>query len=77
MTSFNIDNSVTVDAELENGCRAKVSHLWDENGNCLQERLGVARWMNVKAACEFLLREPAAVAATTECGVTLRRGRAA
>lgn len=76
MALFNIDKSVTVDAEVEKGCKARVSHLWDTDGNCLQDRLGVVRWMNVKATCEYLLRESGAVSATTECGVTVYRGRA-
>lgn len=77
MAIFNLDNSVTVDAELERGCRAKVAHIWDVDGNCLQERLTIVRWMNVKAACEFLLKDDKAVSVTTECGVTVGRGRAA
>ena len=76
MTIFNIEKAVTVDAEVEKGCISRVSHLWDSNGNCLQERLGLVRWVNVKAACEFLLRDSAAISATTECGVTVYRGRA-
>ena len=70
---FNIEAAVNVDAEIEKGCKARVAHLWCENGNCLQERLGVQRWANVKAAIEFLLRDDKAVSATTECGVEVFR----
>jgi len=73
--NFNIEKSVNVDAEIEKGCKSRVSHLWDENGNCLQDRLGVSRWANVKAAIEFMLKETAAISVTTECGVTVYRGK--
>lgn len=75
MTMFNIEKSVNVDAEIEKGCKARVSHLWDDAGNCLQERLGVQRWMNIKAVCEYLLKDSSAISGTTECGVTVYRGR--
>lgn len=74
MARFNIDKSVNVDAEIEKGCKARVSHLWDESGNCLQERLTVSRWANVKAGCEFLLTDSSVVSIKTVCGVTIYRG---
>lgn len=75
MTAFNIDKTFNIDAEIEKGCKTRVSHVWDENGNCTQERLTVSRWMNVKAACEFLLKDDRAMSAVTECGVTVYRGK--
>lgn len=74
MARFNIDKSTNVDAEIEKGCKARVSHVWDQNGNCLQERLTLPRWQNVKAACEFMLKDNKAISVTTECGVTVYRG---
>ncbi len=75
MALFNIENSVNIDVEVENGCKARVSHIWDLDGNCMQSRLTVPRWMNVKAACEFLLKDEHAVSVKTECGVTVYRGK--
>lgn len=76
MTAFNIDKTLTVDAEIEKGCKARVAHLWDEDGNCLQEKLGVARWANVKGAIQYLLADTSARSATTECGLTVSHGKA-
>ncbi|ANA49183.1 hypothetical protein PMW_58 [Pseudomonas phage phiPMW] len=73
---FNIDMSVTVDAEIEKGCKSRIAHLWDENGNDLSCRLGVQRTINVKAACSYLVVNQSAVSVLTECGVTVRRGKA-
>lgn len=72
---FNIDKTFNINAELEKGCKARVSHIWDENGNCTQERLTVPRWINVKAAVEFMLKDNTIVSVTTECGVTVYRGK--
>lgn len=72
---FNIDKTLNIDAEIEKGCKSRVSHLWDEDGNCVQERLTIQRWVNVKASIEFLLKDSKAVSATTECGVTVYRGK--
>ena len=71
---FNIDKTFNIDAEIEKGCKFRVSHLWDENGNCTQERLTVRRWCNVKAAIEFMLKDSKVVSVATECGVTVHRG---
>lgn len=71
---FNIDKTVNVDAETEKKVKTKVSHLWDESGNCLQERLGLSRWSNVKAACQFMLKDDKLLSVTTICGVTVYRG---
>ena len=76
MHVFNIDRSVTVHAEVEKGCASRIAHLWDEEGNDLSCKLGVTRSINVKAACAYLVRDQAAKEVTTECGVTIRRGRA-
>lgn len=76
MALFNIDQSVTVDAEVEKGCKTRIAHLWDAEGNDLSCKLGAARSMNVKAACSYLLGDSAAKEVTTECGVTVRRGKA-
>lgn len=76
MQAFNIDESVTVEAEVEKGCASRIAHLWDENGNDLSCKLGVERTVNVKAACAYLIRDQAAKEVTTECGVTIRRGKA-
>jgi hypothetical protein len=76
MAIFNIEKSVTVDAEIEKGCKARVAHLWSVDGNCMQDKLGLSRWSNVKAACEFLLKDEKAVSVTTDCGVTVYRGKA-
>lgn len=73
--NFNIDKTFNIDAEIENGCKTRVSHLWDENGNCTQERLTVSRWVNVRAAIEFLLNDSKAISAETACGVTVYRGK--
>lgn len=76
MPLFNIDKSVTVDAEIEKGCISRIAHLWDENGNDLSCRLGVVRSVNVKEACAYLIKDQWAKAVTTVCGVTVRRGKA-
>lgn len=76
MPIFNIDQSVTVEAEVEKGCISRIAHLWDEEGNDLSCKLGATRALNVKAACAYLVRDPAAKEVTTECGVTIRRGKA-
>ncbi|UVN13020.1 hypothetical protein FBPa34_0080 [Pseudomonas phage vB_PaeM_FBPa34] len=76
MPVFNIEQSVTVEAEVEKGCTSRIAHLWDEEGNDLSCKLGVTRTLNVKAACAYLVRDPAAKGVTTECGVTIRRGKA-
>lgn len=75
MSAFNIDKTFNIDAEIEKGCRAHISHIWDEDGNCLQGRLTIGQWMNVKAACESLLKDDCSVSATTECGLTVYRGK--
>lgn len=76
MPFFNIDKSVTVDAEIEAGCAYRIAHLWDENGNDLSCKLGAARAINVRAACSYLVKCHSARSVTTECGVTVYRGRA-
>lgn len=76
MPFFNIDNSLTVDAEIEKGCASRIAHLWDENGNDLSCKLGAVRSMNVKAAIGFMVKDQTAKEVTTECGVTIRRGKA-
>lgn len=76
MPIFNIDKSVTVDAAIENGCVSRIAHLWDAHGNDLSCKLGVARTLNVKAACAYLVRDQSAKEVKTECGVTVSRGAA-
>lgn len=71
---FIIDNTFKIEAEVEKGCKARVSHLWDENGNCFQDKIGVARWAEIKASCEFMLKDSAAKSIQTESGLTLHRG---
>ena len=71
---FNIDKTFNIDAEIEKGCKFRVSHLWDEGGNCTQERLTVRRWCNFKTAIEFMIKDSKAVSVTTECGITVHRG---
>ena len=72
---FNIDKTFNIDAEIEKGSRYKVAHLWDESGNCTQERLTVQRWINVKYAIEFLLKDSKSISVSTDCGVTVYRGK--
>ncbi|UZO33214.1 hypothetical protein QE342_gp054 [Pseudomonas phage vB_PaeS_B8] len=76
MPVFNIDQSVTVEAEVEKGCKSRIAHLWDSEGNDLSCKLGVTRTANVKAACAYLIKDAWSVAVTTDCGVTVRRGKA-
>lgn len=70
---FNIDNTFKIEAEVEKGCKARVAHLWDENGNCFQDKIGVVRWAEVKGACEFMLKNNAAKSVETESGLTVYR----
>lgn len=72
---FNIDKTLNIDAEIEKACKYRVSHLWDEDGNCTQDRLGIERWFNVKSAIEYLLKEQNAVSVLTVCGLTVARGK--
>ena len=71
---FNIDDTITVDCETEEHGKTRVIHVWDRNGNCMQERLGVRRWRNVVKAAEYLLKESIVRSVKTECGVTVSRG---
>lgn len=70
---FNIDNTFKIEAEIENGCKSRVAHLWDENGNCFQDKIGAGRWAEVKGACEFMLKDCAAKSVQTESGLTVYR----
>lgn len=66
---FNIDKTFNFTYQTRN-----CPTLFDERGNCFQEKITIPRWVNVRSACEYLNKEPCAVSVTTECGVTVYRG---
>lgn len=71
---FNIDKTVEIHAELEEGCRHTIRVLRGSDWLDMVEWLGLVRYRNVKAACEFLIRNSNAASILTNCGVTVSRG---
>lgn len=74
MPIFNIDKTITIEAEVEKRAKNKVSHIWND-GNCIQDKLGMVRWLNVKTACQMMIKDSSIISVTTECGVTVYRGK--
>ncbi|EMI5828721.1 TPA: hypothetical protein SH447_004537 [Salmonella enterica] len=70
---FNIDQTVNIQADIELGSRYVVS-IFDERGNCMVERLGLARYRNVRGAIATIMGDPRIVSVTTQCGVEVGRG---
>lgn len=73
--TFILDGSVQITVEFDGN---RAFQIWYKNARGITKEavdlFGMRRYGNVKAAINFLMKEPAAQSATTDCGITVSRG---
>ena len=72
---FNLDNSVTVQVDLDPESGTHAWSIWHEGSRKhMLNMLGPTRYNHLKMAVEVLLKDPTAISAATICGITVSRG---